>query len=412
MANIDTPADPNAGAASVQATPATPVTPITAMPGIDTPQNPNGVPNIPVTPAIVPNPTPVTTINTANTANTTPVTAPAPNTAPTAAAEAALQASLAAFSANLKTATATTDTTGGTGDDTGGGTLQDTLKQLLGLQTKLAGKSGETANINNSVGLDQKTQAAQTAQNNYNAREQYYNDAIEKMQTSNPQGLSQDAVNENVQNLTRQKNSELADLAIIKSAADGDATTAQAIATQKVNAEFQPIQDQIDNLKTIYSLQENDMTDSEKQQATAAIAAKQSQADEQKQMRLDAYAETIKQNDPLYKEQVANEARLAAGGGTKPTAQDALAQYATKFVVGAKLPNGNEVIDPNGYITPEAFKAAIADAPANGLTRAQFITNFASQLYSDPKTGYAAYGLTPAEQKLITGALPDPNASI
>lgn len=387
----------------------------TSIPGAAAPVAPAapvaGPTGITVTTPTVPNPAPVTTLTTGNTATTAPVAPTPTNNTATTAAETALQSSLAAFSASLKniqtpatpTDTTTTDTSGTTGTKTGG-TLQDTLSQLLGLQGQLAGKAAATQNIDSEVGLDAKTTAAQTAANNYNAREQYYNDAIDKMQTTNTTGMSQDAINENVQNLTRQKNSELADLAIIKSAADGDLTTAQTIATQKVNAEFQPIQDQIDNLKTIYSLQENDMTDSEKQQAQAAITEKQSQLDEQKTMRLDAYAEQIKQNDPLYKAQTAHEQALADGKGAATVVGD----YAAKFVPGAKLPDGTPTLDQNNYINPAAFKAAIADAGENKISRATFIQQYGSQLYNDPTTGYAAYGLTPAEQKLITGALPTP----
>lgn len=102
---------------------------------------------------------------------------------------------------------------------------------------------------------------------------------------------------------------------------------------------------------------------------------------------------------------------LNSANGTRTQAEraaTALSQFASAFVPGAKMSDGTPTVDENGYITPSAFKAAIADAPAEGITRADFIKQFGSMLYSDPKTGIngRAYGLTPAEIKLITGALP------
>lgn len=86
---------------------------------------------------------------------------------------------------------------------------------------------------------------------------------------------------------------------------------------------------------------------------------------------------------------------------------NALSQFASAFVPGAKMADGSAVIDPSGYITPKAWKAAIADAPAEGLSRKDFIEQFGSQLYA-PKDGVpdSSYGLTPSEIKIITGALP------
>lgn len=98
--------------------------------------------------------------------------------------------------------------------------------------------------------------------------------------------------------------------------------------------------------------------------------------------------------------QKANTARTAS-----ERAAQSLATFAQAFVPGATMADGTPTVDENGYITPTAWKAAIKDAPAEGLTAAQFIQNFGSQIYNDPKTGYSAYGLTPAQVKLITGVL-------
>lgn len=103
-----------------------------------------------------------------------------------------------------------------------------------------------------------------------------------------------------------------------------------------------------------------------------------------------------------------------ATGVTKPSASErtasSLANFGKVFVPGAKMADGTPLVDTNGYITPIAWKAAIADAPAEGLTRTQFIKEFGSQLYTKDGSSFPGYGLTPQEEKLITGtATPTPS---
>lgn len=78
-----------------------------------------------------------------------------------------------------------------------------------------------------------------------------------------------------------------------------------------------------------------------------------------------------------------------------------LSQFSNAFTPGAKLKDGTPVIDQSGFITPKAWKAAIQDAPAEGLTRAQFIKEFGHLLYADANGVSASYGITPSEKKLI-----------
>lgn len=114
------------------------------------------------------------------------------------------------------------------------------------------------------------------------------------------------------------------------------------------------------------------------------------------------------QYDPVTKNY-----KLVASIAPKPTAttkqtiaektSSALGNYTAAFVPGAKLPDGSAIIDQNGFVTPIAWKAAIADAPSEGLSRTDFIKTFGHLLYGangvvDPK-----YGLTASEIKLING---------
>lgn len=83
----------------------------------------------------------------------------------------------------------------------------------------------------------------------------------------------------------------------------------------------------------------------------------------------------------------------------------AIARYSSAFTAGAKLKDGTPIIDDNGFITPVAWKKAAADAPAEEISRADFIKNFGYLLYTENGKVSPAYGLTNAEQKLLTGVL-------
>lgn len=108
-----------------------------------------------------------------------------------------------------------------------------------------------------------------------------------------------------------------------------------------------------------------------------------------------------------YQNEDANrKAVIAKSGSTTPKTlverqATVLSQFSSAFTPGAKLKDGTPVIDASGYITPKAWKAAIQDAPAEGLTRAQFIKEFGHLLYADANGVSASYGITPAEKKLI-----------
>lgn len=75
------------------------------------------------------------------------------------------------------------------------------------------------------------------------------------------------------------------------------------------------------------------------------------------------------------------------------------------FAPGATIPNsgGTPFVDANGFATPEGFKTAQAAAAADGLSRKDFIVQFG---YTIPTGFEASFGLTPAEIKILTGALP------
>ena len=89
--------------------------------------------------------------------------------------------------------------------------------------------------------------------------------------------------------LERQSAQELADLAIVKSVALEDYTTAYDIAQRKIDAEFEPLQQQIDNAIKFYQLNQDNLTAKEKVELSAKIQEQQAEADYGRQIKLIDY---------------------------------------------------------------------------------------------------------------------------
>jgi len=94
----------------------------------------------------------------------------------------------------------------------------------------------------------------------------------------------------------------------------------------------------------------------------------------------------------------------------KPTENErenlSVANFAAVFVPGATLEDGSPIIEVSGFISPRAWKEAIADAPLEGLSRKSFIEAFGYLIdTTDKEAAKTKYSLTPTELKLITGEL-------
>ena len=109
-----------------------------------------------------------------------------------------------------------------------------------------------------------------------------------------------------------------------------------------------------------------------------------------------------------YSNEDANRKRTVVNVSSGDKKANVLSSFASAFVPGAKLADGTPVLDVNGYITPSAWREAIAEAPALGIDRVEFIKTYGNQLWGG-EDGFvpSSYGLTPVEQKLIMGELPE-----
>lgn len=166
------------------------------------------------------------------------------------------------------------------------------LQRILGLSGELGDRSGRTFDIQEEAGVFEKQKLVKDLENQAMARARAYDKAIEAAR-KNPDGKLARGVEIEMNDLQRQKNSELADIAIQQKVANDDYAGAYAIAEAKVAAEFEPLQAEIDALKTYYQLSADDMTTSEKLLAQEQIDNRQRQLDLEADKALKSYSNSI-----------------------------------------------------------------------------------------------------------------------
>lgn len=73
-----------------------------------------------------------------------------------------------------------------------------------------------------------------------------------------------------------------------------------------------------------------------------------------------------------------------------------------QFMQPGKKVSGVPVLDPEGYLTAEGFKKLMTAAKEDGISRKEFIAEYASYI-GNVNSNFAGYGLTPAEIKTLGG---------
>lgn len=126
----------------------------------------------------------------------------------------------------------------------------------------LATKGQANAELNTENGVDTKQQDYLDAYNNYNSKSVQY--AQQQAAIFNQPGLTRDQATQNATETQRINNADLANLAIISQAAQGNYQAAMDIVQRKLTAEFQPVQDDITNLGQFINENNANLTDSQK----------------------------------------------------------------------------------------------------------------------------------------------------
>src|SRR5947207_402300 len=115
------------------------------------------------------------------------------------------------------------------------------LSSIQNLIGKQAEQGDRTAELNKEQDIIGKQTQARDLENQYTSKSKAYDKQIEAIR-KNPEGKFAGAVEQDIANVERQKNSELADIAIQYKVANGAYTDAVGIVDAQIKAEFEPLQ--------------------------------------------------------------------------------------------------------------------------------------------------------------------------
>ena len=188
-------------------------------------------------------------------------------------ASTALYSSIIGGTGTGTTGTTGTGTTGTTGTGTTGGRPTDALiNQISGLITKQGEQDERQAALDKQYKIEQLQKDKDRISATILKTDRAYENKLRDMQDKGG-GLEMGLAGE-MDTLSRNRNRELADLAIQEAVAIQDLNSAMAIVDRKIKAEFEPLQNQITNLGNLYGMLQNDMSESEQLAAQAAINEK------------------------------------------------------------------------------------------------------------------------------------------
>ena len=194
-------------------------------------------------------------------------------------------------SAGGTTTTSTPQTTTTSQDMSTSGGIKNRLLELLGIQ---ATKGTETTAAQTQYGVDTKNQALVDLQNQAITLDKSYQDQIDNIRQNNPGGMLTGAQNATIAQLQKDQTRAKSDNAIQQLVAQNNLNGALNMAKLKIDAEFQPVQDQIDTLKTYFDIVQNDMTESEKLKAQQQITQQTNDMNDLKTAKKDATDALVK----------------------------------------------------------------------------------------------------------------------
>lgn len=216
-----------------------------------------------------------------------------------------------------------------------------------------------------------------------------------------PGGLKSGAI-ESAAYFTRRANANLADLGIAQDAS----TRATQAALERVKFE----KDRLGKTPEDFNLSPGQTrytydpaTGSYKE--VASIASKEPAGPASVQEYEYAVSQGYKGSFSDYQNEDAN--RKARATGTGGTLAERLASSYAKIdsllQPGRRIDDGVPVLDARGYLTKVGFDRIMAAAREEGITRKNFLAEYANFLFPGDAGDYAAYGITGAEAKAIRG---------
>lgn len=165
-------------------------------------------------------------------------------------------------------------------------TVSDKILSLIGMSGT---KEQFTSDLQTEQDITGKTQELNKLNNDIALTTQSYDNQIKELR-KNDVGAVGGGLSASINDLTRKKNEDLANLAIRKSVALNDLNTANSIIDRKVSAKFEPIDNQIKSYEQLYTLLQNDLTEKEKLQAQSNLETQKTNRDNVFSALKDVYA--------------------------------------------------------------------------------------------------------------------------
>lgn len=147
------------------------------------------------------------------------------------------------------------------------------LEEIIGLQSKQGAKTLKYQEEEDVFG---KKKLARELENKYLSRQKAAQDRVVELE-KNSRGQTTQALGYEIDKFSQDSERELANIAIQQRVASGAYNEAIEIVSSKIDAEFAPLRDEAESLRSLYSIMQNDLTDSEKMIAQANINMAQNQ---------------------------------------------------------------------------------------------------------------------------------------
>lgn len=160
-------------------------------------------------------------------------------------------------------------------------------KTIADAFTQLSGQSKKKADLYESGGINTDKKAIDELTSQIESRTRAYDKQIQDIQMNNPEGKLASGVQNEVNRVSQQKASELADLAIVLNAKTRNYDTAKGIIDTKVDAETEDLRNKLTGLQFFYNENASNLSEDKKILLNDKITQAQNELDDKKQLRKD-----------------------------------------------------------------------------------------------------------------------------
>lgn len=295
-------------------------------------------------------------------------------------------------------------TTDAAGNATGQPAATDIASQIKSIADQYATEGQTESSLESQNDISGKTQAQTDAYNAYNSAKTAQANTIQQMR--NESGGTTTGAAERIAAYQNSSNANIANLAAQYQVAQGALSAAQATVTDKINAQFAPLKDELSALQAFQTANNDDLTDSDKMRLQGIIDQQKSNMDAVQTAAQDIHSTLLKNAAPTaaYSAIDAVMQQYASGQIDGETAQSEMYAAASPYGVAqgdvpgisGNLPTVSMTAD--GTPDPTAQGQFLSALPPDVATLVKGIADYQINLNTSPQKQYkGAAGLTEAQ---------------